>query len=78
MDKFSYLGNGDVNAVDYYDGNIVLQAHSIFIYSQLKNICDAINKVLGEKVKSIYNKSSESLGKHTTLEIKNNFLFIIL
>jgi 23S rRNA (cytosine1962-C5)-methyltransferase len=49
--------------VDYYDGVVVIQAHSLGMYKALDDISAALRSVLGVQLKGIYNKSSESLSK---------------
>jgi len=73
-----FFGEGDDASgliLDYYNGHVVVQAHSWGIYLQLQNITEALKKVLGHSLKSIYNKSAESLSKHHGQEVKNGFLF---
>lgn len=43
--------------VDYYNGTAVFQAHSIGIYRQRENITLALQEVLGDKLKAVYDKS---------------------
>ncbi len=61
--------------IDYYDGHTVLQAHSWGVYLQKDNICEALKNVLGTSLKSIYDKSSESLSKHHSGKTENGFLY---
>ncbi|MBL7920475.1 MAG: class I SAM-dependent rRNA methyltransferase [Bacteroidia bacterium] len=73
-----FFGEGDGVPgliLDYYDGHIVLQAHSWGVYLQKNNIVTAIQKVLGTKLKSIYDKSAETLNKHHAEKTKNGFIF---
>lgn len=48
---------------DYYGGVVVLQAHSLGMFRALETICEALQFVLGEHLKGIYSKSSESMAK---------------
>lgn len=48
---------------DYYGGVVVLQAHSLGMFRALNDIGQALHKVLGDRLKGIYSKSSESLAK---------------
>ena len=73
-----FFGEGDGVPgliIDYYDGHAVLQAHSWGVYLQKDNICEALKKVLGITLKSIYDKSAESLSKHHSGKTENGFLF---
>jgi 23S rRNA (cytosine1962-C5)-methyltransferase len=45
------------------------------VYIQKENISNAIIRVLGNGLKSIYDKSSETISKHFTEKTKNGFLF---
>lgn len=72
-----FFGEGDGASgliLDNYDGNIVLQAHSVGIYYQREAIAEAIKAVLGSDLKSIYDKSAETLPKAFQTEAKNGFL----
>lgn len=73
-----FFGEGDGVPgliLDYYDGHVVFQAHSGGVYMQKDNIVNAIKKVLGNRLQSIYDKSAESLSKHFANEVTNGFLF---
>lgn len=73
-----FFGEGDGVpglVLDYYDGHVVLQAHTVGVYFQKDNIVKALKKTLGKDLKSIYDKSSETLSKHFTGKIENRFLF---
>jgi 23S rRNA (cytosine1962-C5)-methyltransferase len=61
--------------IDIYGGLAVLQAHSVGIY-QLRDIfCDILKELLGDQLKAVYDKSSESLKKMTGFRVKDEFLF---
>lgn len=73
-----FFGEGDGAPgliIDNYAGHLVLQAHSYGIYLQIGNIAEALKQVLGQEVRSIYNKSAESLSKHHGKSVDNGFLF---
>lgn len=73
-----FFGEGDGVPgliLDYYDGNVVFQAHSWGVYLQKDNITTAIKKVLGSSLKSIYDKSAETLSKHHAEKTVNGFIF---
>ena len=59
--------------IDYYNGTCVMQAHSIGMFIDKEKIVAALKDVLGEKLKAVYDKSSETLPKH--IEAKNSYLF---
>jgi 23S rRNA (cytosine1962-C5)-methyltransferase len=73
-----FFGEGDGVPgliMDYYDGHLVFQAHSWGGYVQKENIVSAIKKVIGTSLKSIYDKSAETISKHFTEKTRNGFLF---
>jgi 23S rRNA (cytosine1962-C5)-methyltransferase len=47
--------------IDYYNGVAVLQAHSIGFHIQRQEIANALKEVMGDKLKAVYDKSSEAL-----------------
>lgn len=73
-----FFGEGDGASgliLDYYKGHVVFQSHSWGIYLQKENIVAAIKKVIGNDLKSIYDKSAETLPKHFSEKVQNGFLF---
>lgn len=73
-----FFGEGDGAPgliLDYYDGHVVFQAHSWGVYVQKENIANAIIRVLGAELKSIYDKSAETISKHFTEKTENGFLY---
>ena len=72
-----FFGEGDGVPgliLDYYDGHVVFQAHSGGVYLQKDVIARAIQRVLGSHLKSLYDKSSETLAKHFSGLAKNEFI----
>lgn len=72
-----FFGEGDgvpALVIDNYNGHIVLQAHNIGVYYQREKIVNALNKVFGTNLKSIYDKSSETISQKNNVAIKNEFL----
>lgn len=61
--------------LDYYNGNVVLQAHSIAMHMNRMNIVNALKETFGKQLKCVYDKSSESLPKNYASGIKNEYLF---
>ncbi|MBN2682698.1 MAG: class I SAM-dependent rRNA methyltransferase [Bacteroidales bacterium] len=47
--------------IDYYNGVAVIQAHSIGMFKAQNEIVEALKKVLGSNLKSIYSKSKSTL-----------------
>ncbi|MBK6523577.1 MAG: class I SAM-dependent rRNA methyltransferase [Bacteroidia bacterium] len=74
-----FFGEGDgvpALIIDNYNGHIVIQSHNIGVHLQRENIVAAIKKVLGSDLKTIYDKSSETIsGKNNHSDVKNEFLF---
>jgi 23S rRNA (cytosine1962-C5)-methyltransferase len=72
-----FFGEGDGAPgliMDYYDGHVVIQAHSWGIYLQRALIAAALRNILGDKLKSIYDKSAETLPKNMAGTTENGFL----
>jgi 23S rRNA (cytosine1962-C5)-methyltransferase len=61
--------------IDYYNGHVVFQAHSIGMHLSKEAIVKALHKTLGEKLKSVYDKSSESLPKQYGESVRNGYLY---
>lgn len=73
-----FFGEGDGVPgliLDYYDGHVVIQAHSWGVYLQKDNIANAVKRVIGAGLKSLYDKSAETLSKHFSGKTENGFLF---
>ncbi len=60
--------------IDFYNGTAVLQAHSLGMNNCKNEITKALQKVYGEKLKAVYDKSAESL-HHKELNIQNGYLY---
>lgn len=73
-----FFGEGDgvpALVIDNYNGHIVMQAHNIGVYLQRNYIVEALQEVLGKQIKSIYDKSSETVSNKNNSLVKNEFLF---
>ncbi len=73
-----FFGEGDgvpALVIDNYNGHIVIQAHNIGVYLQRRDIVEALKEVLGKEIKSIYDKSSETVSNKNNTQVKNEFLF---
>lgn len=60
-------GEGDLLPgliVDYYHGTAVIQAHHVGMHRHVKEISQALQEVLGEKLQGVYDKSAETLPKN--------------
>lgn len=51
--------------IDYYNGTAVIQTHQIGMYKQLKNIVPALQVVIGNDLRAVYDKSAETLPKNS-------------
>lgn len=60
--------------VDYYAGAAVIQMHSIGMYKSLEHIKSALQKVGGERIHTIYNKSQSTLPDKPGIENRSGFL----
>ncbi len=47
--------------IDHYDGHLVVQVHATGLYPYIDKISEGIQKVYGKNLKSIYDKSRETL-----------------
>jgi 23S rRNA (cytosine1962-C5)-methyltransferase len=60
--------------IDFYDGHLVVQCHTIGMHRNIEHIAHALKKVYGNKLKTIYDKSKETLPKHLTENLHNGFM----
>lgn len=61
--------------IDYYNGTVVLQAHSVGMYLHREDIVAALKEVMGDQLKAVYDKSAETLPKPAELDAKNGYVF---
>ncbi len=47
--------------IDHYDGHLVIQIHATGLYRFIDEIAEALKKIYGSKLRSIYDKSRETL-----------------
>lgn len=59
--------------IDFYNGGAVVQCHSIGMYHSLEDIKEGLKAALGDKLKSVYSKSSATLGERFDAEDKYIF-----
>ncbi len=60
--------------IDYYDGNLVMQMHSVGIFRDLDMIIEALGEIEDLKINRIYNKSESTLPFKAKTGIENGFL----
>ncbi|MBP6386548.1 MAG: class I SAM-dependent rRNA methyltransferase [Pseudarcicella sp.] len=61
--------------LDFYNGVIVFQAHSIGMYLERKKITKALQQIYGKALLAIYDKSKETLPNNFAENIENDYLF---
>jgi 23S rRNA (cytosine1962-C5)-methyltransferase len=61
--------------IDYYDGVLVIQAHSIGMYRVLEELTLALRELYGKELKAIYNKSAETLPEQFAKSVPNGYVF---
>ncbi len=61
--------------IDYYNGTAVLQMHSIGMYKIRDVIVRALIKLMGKRLKAIYNKSASTLPFKAKIEKKDGSLY---
>lgn len=61
--------------MDFYNGHIVFQAHSIGMHKCRQDVTEALKKVYGIALKSVYDKSSETLPANYAVELNNAYLY---
>lgn len=61
--------------MDYYAGHIVFQAHSIGMHKSRLDITEALKQVFKNTLKSVYDKSSETLPNQYALNLNNEYLY---
>ncbi|MFZ4411791.1 MAG: class I SAM-dependent rRNA methyltransferase [Bacteroidales bacterium] len=70
-------GEGDLMPgliIDYYDGNAVIQFHSFGMYLLKDTFVNVLSELLGDRLKSIYNKSDTTLAKGENNQNANGYL----
>jgi 23S rRNA (cytosine1962-C5)-methyltransferase len=60
--------------IDIYNETAVLQIHTVGIYLMKDVICEALENVLGNRIKAIYNKSEGTIPFKSQIEPHNGFL----
>jgi len=61
--------------IDYYNGTIVIQSHSIGMHLSKNTIAAALKTIYGNELIAIYDKSSETMAKQSNLELENDYLY---
>lgn len=61
--------------IDYYNGCVVMQCHSVGMYYQRHIIASALKRVLGNNLKTLYDKSSSTVAHQAGLDVADEFIF---
>jgi 23S rRNA (cytosine1962-C5)-methyltransferase len=61
--------------VDYYNGIVVMQMHSVGMYLLREQLAEVIKALYGDKLLSIYDKSESTIPVKAGLGIKNKFIY---
>ncbi|MCX6346438.1 MAG: class I SAM-dependent rRNA methyltransferase, partial [Actinobacteria bacterium] len=88
--KLGFFNNKDINVfrllnaegdgfpgliADYYDGILVLQAHSVGMYLHFDIFKELLKDLLGDNLKAVYDKSSGTLPHKASLKTNDGFIF---
>ncbi len=60
---------------DYYNGTVVMQAHSIGMYLVREQLVQALREVLGDSLKAIYNKSDKTMPFKAEVKSEDGFIY---
>ncbi len=60
---------------DYYNGTIVMQAHSVGMFLQLDVFTDILKQLLGNKLKAVYNKSESTVPFKANLNAVDGYMY---
>nr|WP_319512377.1 class I SAM-dependent rRNA methyltransferase [uncultured Draconibacterium sp.] len=61
--------------VDFYNGTAVMQMHSIGMYLIREELVKALQEVMGDKLKAVYNKSEKTLPFKADVKSEDGYLF---
>ncbi|WP_372750934.1 class I SAM-dependent rRNA methyltransferase [Labilibaculum sp.] len=61
--------------IDFYAGTAVIQCHSVGMYLHRGEITEALQSVLGENLKSVFDKSEGTIPFKSGIEPKNGYLY---
>ncbi|WP_373520992.1 class I SAM-dependent rRNA methyltransferase [Aquiflexum sp.] len=59
--------------IDFYNDTAVIQTHHVGMYKHVKEISSALQKIYGQSLKAVYEKSSETLPRD--IGVENRMLF---
>lgn len=61
--------------VDYYDGIVVLQAHSIGMYKLREAFVEILKEIYGDQLKAVYDKSVKTLPFKADIQPEDQYLY---
>lgn len=61
--------------VDFYNGTVVMQMHSVGMYLMRNELITALQEVLGDRLKAVYDKSEKTLPFKADIQPKDEWLF---
>lgn len=61
--------------VDFYNGTAVMQMHSIGMYLIREELVKALQEVIGDKLKAVYNKSEKKLPFKADIDSEDGYLY---
>ncbi len=61
--------------IDFYNGTAVIQMHSIGMYLIREELVKALQEVVGDKLKAVYNKSAKTLPFKSDVKSEDGYLF---
>jgi len=61
--------------IDFYNGTAVFQSHSIGIHLIKDQFVKALQEVMGETLKAVYDKSEETMPKQASIKAPNGYLW---
>jgi 23S rRNA (cytosine1962-C5)-methyltransferase len=61
--------------VDFYNGTAVMQMHSVGMYLIRNQLVSALQEVLGDRLKAVYDKSGKTLPYKADIQPKDEWLF---
>ena len=71
------FGEGDALpglVIDFYNGHAVVQCHSVGMHRSMSEIGEALQRVYGDGLRTIYDKSREALPKQYASTIENRYV----
>lgn len=61
--------------IDFYNGTVVMQTHSVGMYLIREELVKALKEVLGDRLKAVYDKSAKTLPDKAAIEPEDGYFF---